>query len=99
MGTCPKPRTGRKRPPLSRSIRSATSHRQDGAQLLAELDHPCSCNDAQATTPCTSPPDPFGPDTLSLEWYYDSGYHGGLLYHPTHHDGQPQPYGIWSIHT
>jgi hypothetical protein len=44
-------------------------------------------------------PDPFGPNTLSLEWYYDSGYHGGLLYHPTHHDGQPQPYGIWSIHT
>jgi hypothetical protein len=44
-------------------------------------------------------PDPFGPDTLSLEWHYDSGYHGGLLYHPTHRDGQPQPYGIWSIHT
>lgn len=44
-------------------------------------------------------PDPFGPDTLSLEWHYDSGYHGGLLYHPTHRRGQPQPYGTWSIHT
>jgi hypothetical protein len=44
-------------------------------------------------------PDPLDPDTLSLEWHYDSGYHGGLLYHPAHRDGQPQPFGNWSIHT
>ncbi len=61
MGTCPKPRTGRKRPPLSRSIRSATRPSTRWRAASGRAGPPCSCNDAQATTPCTSPPRPVRP--------------------------------------
>src|SRR6266487_6574209 len=48
-------------PPLSRSIRSATRPSTRWRAASGRAGPPCSCNDAQATTPCTSPPRPVRP--------------------------------------
>lgn len=37
---------------------------------------------------------------LSFFWRYESGYHGGLIFHPIYVNGTERlPVGTWSIHT
>jgi hypothetical protein len=39
-------------------------------------------------------------EQLSFFWRHPaSGYHGGLIFHPSYKDGERQKYGRWSIHT
>lgn len=36
----------------------------------------------------------------SFFWIHEkSGYHGGLIFHPSYRQGEVQPVGTWSIHT
>lgn len=36
---------------------------------------------------------------LSFFWRYESGYHGGLIFHSTHRGSERLPVGVWSVHT
>jgi hypothetical protein len=40
------------------------------------------------------------PDAMNFYWFYEnSGYHGGIIFHPNYRDGKPSKTGQWSVHT
>lgn len=40
------------------------------------------------------------PENMSFFWIHkQSGYHGGLIFHRIHIEGEPTEFGTWTIHT